>query len=681
MAVAAIVGCTQQAAPRNSSLRFRGNNSDVYLRSVAATLNDLPNALDLELLPAQPILTASTSADGKEVRAICTQNPNSPDGLVNYLHAVDGNANFATLGVRSGDIVRYYVNLDADAAERDIEQRTALELRVRRLDAVDRENALIVEGGLSGPAATPQRIEIWRFSDKRMEAIRSRMVFYARDRRPPAGWEPSPDLAALQQIVERANQWLRNQPESDAENDGGWRIEPLLDGLPEELRQSKPVADAIGSDQLRDGTFAEWEGRLLEQAVWCRDIVQWARGDALADLDAVVRLFDWTVRNIQLDPAGQATMVFHPWQALVYGHGTVEQRAWVFIELCRQQGIDAALLQPSAAADGTPAPLLVGALVDDKIYLFDPQLGLPLPGEAAAIATLDEAAEKPELLRQLDLSDAEKYPLTAEQLAKVDALVAASHLQLARRSARLEAALEGEEFVRLSASPSAVAERLAKQPHIASVKLWTRPFQAVADELTFPNTKSRPYRPLAVAEFQPFAERPLLWKARVLHFQGDKEVRAAERSDPLAEARLGHEDALGLYQDRSVRPSDDMLAKLEPAKQTVYEAAKAASSYWLGLLSYDRGNYEIAASWLGGRSLEREPQGKWAHGARYNLARTYEVLGRHGEAIKLLESDPEEAPQRYGNRLRARQIAAQIESPAASPDVAADGAANDGNAE
>ena len=40
--------------------------------------------------------------------------------------------------------MRYYVNLDVEAAERNIEQRTALELKVRRLDAADPENALII---------------------------------------------------------------------------------------------------------------------------------------------------------------------------------------------------------------------------------------------------------------------------------------------------------------------------------------------------------------------------------------------------------------------------------------------------------------------------------------------------------------------------------------------------------
>jgi pyridoxine/pyridoxamine 5'-phosphate oxidase len=656
-ALAAAIGCEKTAAPHARSLRFRGNNSDVYLNSVAATLNDLPDALDLELLPAQPILTASSSKDGKEVRAICGRNPQSPDGPFNFLQAVDGNANFATIQVQPGDIVRYYVNVDADAAERNIEQRTALELRVRRLDAQDPENALIIEGGLSGPALVPQRIEIWRYSDKRMDAIRSMMKVYEVFRRPPAGWEPSPDLAALRQIVERGNQWLRNQLVDDGED--SWRIEPLLAGLPEELRSAKGVAELITPDAQRNGVFADWEGRLLEQAVWSRDIAQWARGDALADLDAVTSLFDWTVRNVQLDlPGDGPTMISHPWQALVYGHGTAEHRAWVFAELCRQQGIDVVILKPTAGADGQPAPLLAGALVDGQVYLFDPQLGLPIGGRAAAVATLAEAAENDDLLRAFDISGELTYPLTAAQLDRVDALIVASPLQLARRSALLEAALEGEEFVKLTANANALGEQLAEQPHIAAVRLWERPFQAVADEFGLkPSVRQQ-----AAAEFEPFAQRPLLWKARVLHFQGNKDVRAEERSDPLAQPRSGHQDAPKLYQDRTVRPSDDVLATLDATKREVYEAAKAASSYWLGLLIYDRGDYEIASSWLGDRTLEREPKGKWAPGARYNLARAYDKLGRTDEAVKLLEATPESDPQRIGNLVLAKQLVAKAEA-------------------
>jgi hypothetical protein len=79
-------------------------------------------------------------------------------------------------------------------------------------------------------------------------------------------------------------------------------------------------------------------------------------------------------------------------------------------------------------------------------------------------------------------------------------------------------------------------------------------------------------------------------------------------------------------------------------------------------LIYDRGDYEIATSWFGDRTLDRDPQGKWAHGARYNLARAHEKLGRTDEAVKLLEASPENDPQRYGNLVRAQQLAAKAEA-------------------
>jgi transglutaminase-like putative cysteine protease len=646
--------------PSGRKLVTGSNDRAVYLRSVSATLNDLAGNVDLELQPAQPILTASSSADGNEVRATCTANPNTQDGIINYLLVADANANFRSIDVRPGDVVRYYVNLDQESAERGIEQRTALELRVRRLDARDPENALIIDTGLNAPVVIPQRIEIWRYSDKRMDAIRSALNRYVQLRRPPVGWEPAPDVGALQQVVERANQWVRNQPRASSD----WQVEPLLARLPDELRGAKGVAEAIAPVNLRDGLFADWEGRQLAEAVWMRDVAQWARGSATSDADVAAVLFDWVVRNIDLDPADAPRVVFHPWQALVYGHGSAADRAWVFIELCRQQRIDAVVVRPKLDDASAAAPQLVGVLVGDQIQLYDPQLGLPLAGQGDQRATLAELAENDALLRQLDVEGQFTYPLTAEQLGKLEAFIAASPLQLARRSKLLEDALEGEEFVRLTTTPAALSERLARHPQFVQVSLWTVPFERIAAE----NSIDQESRLNAAAEFAPLAERPLLWKARVLHFQGNKDVRAEQRNDPLAESRQGHMDALKLYQDRSVRPSNAELSKLEPAKRTVYAASKAAASYWLGLLSYDLGNLEVALSWLGDRTLEADPDGRWANGARYNLARTHEAMGHLEDAARLLGSDPADAPQRHGNLVRARRLtAAAAEKPAEQP--------------
>ena len=204
LAIAPVASCDSSAnrRGRRSTDAASGGGADAYLRSVADTLNDLPNNIDLELLPAQPILTARTSSDGQEVRATVTENPNAPDGQINYLLSTDGNANFSGFGVEPGDVVRYYVLLDSpedseasDQAEQDAlrVQRKALELKVRRLDARDPASALIIEGGLTVPSTVPQRIEIWRYSDKRLDAIRSALSLYAGRRRPPSG---SPETGA-----------------------------------------------------------------------------------------------------------------------------------------------------------------------------------------------------------------------------------------------------------------------------------------------------------------------------------------------------------------------------------------------------------------------------------------------------------------------------------------------------
>jgi hypothetical protein len=658
VSAAAFTGCDRQAPRHNRAIDTTSTaHGGAYLRSVSDTLNDLAGNVDLELQPAQPILTASSSADGKEVRATCTENPNSPDGVNNYLVAADGNANFRSIDVQPGDVVRYYVNLDPESAERGMEQRTALELRVRRLDPLNAENALIIEGGLDAPATIPQRIEIWRYSDKRMDAIRTALNRYVVLRRPPAGWEPAPDVGALQQIVERANQWVRGQPPADKK----WQADPMIAELPSEVRLAKGVAEAIAPENLRDGNFADWEGRLLAQAAWCRDIAQWARGKATSDAEVAAALFDWTIRNVQLDRGDSAITIHHPWQALAYGHGTLAHRAWVFVELCRQQQIDVALLRP-VGVDPAQAPLLIAVVIDDSLQLFDAKLGLPIRGKADGPATLADLAEDDSLLRHLDVESEYEYPATADQLKQVEAFIVASPLQLSRRSELLEDALEGEDFVKLAVDTKPLVERLKKHAQVKSVQLWPQPFQALGDEWSMPQIEDDPtsqHRRRAAEEFAPFAERPILWKARLLHFQGNKDIRAEERNDPLAEARQGHDDAAKLYLDPSVRPSNKTLAKLEPAKQRVYSAAKAAASYWLGLLSYERGNFENALYWFDDRTLEVAADGRWADGARYNLARTHEAMGNFEEAAKVLESDPKDSPQRHGNLLRSRRAAEQ----------------------
>ena len=85
-----------------------------------------------------------------------------------------------------------------------------------------------------------------------------------------------------------------------------------------------------------------------------------------------------------------------------------------------------------------------------------------------------------------------------------------------------------------------------------------------------------------------------------------------------------------------------------------YQRLRDDAVFWLGLISFEQGAYQTAAQYFGPMTLEAYPNGPWTNGARYNLARSYEALGRLPEAVKLYEAD--HSPQRYGNRLRADRL-------------------------
>ena len=74
-----------------------------------------------------------------------------------------------------------------------------------------------------------------------------------------------------------------------------------------------------------------------------------------------------------------------------------------------------------------------------EIYLFDPRLGLPLPGEGGkGVATLADAARKPGLLKQLKIEGAPDYDVTPEQAGKAELQIVCSLSALAPRMEHLQ---------------------------------------------------------------------------------------------------------------------------------------------------------------------------------------------------------------------------------------------------
>lgn len=514
----------------------------------------------------------------------------------------------------------------------------------------------------------------------------------------------------LTQIVNRLDQWIAEQPEPP-----GWAPDPMLQTLPAALRQLPPV------EQIGRMDFQRTDGAYLQQAVWLRDVAAWAAGDQVDPLSQSRHLFDWTVRNVALDRqrvgvAGAARddprLGQQPWETLMLGRGTSIERAWVFMLLLRQRGIPSALLGIPNEASETRSPTrendarreastgalssvdawAVGVLIEGEVYLFDAALGLPIPapegpqpaadrgGLAIPPATLAEASTSPAVLSRLDLDEDTPYPVAPERLEQLVALIPASPEALSRRMLLVESYLVGDQRMVLTVDPSSLAERFQAVDGIAAARLWTYPYVVLAQQMESSERPEAVRRRLDdFAPYQVGVDQPL-WKGRILHFEG-KFVGENSATHYYQAARPSNADLDQLaefyYQGmKQVRPEQselelrDMAQRRAKAEYPLYVRAKQDASFWLGLISYERGVYEAAIDYFQKRVLAPWPDGPWRHAAHYNLGRTFAAEGQIGRAVGELISDPL-SPSHYGNLLRARWLS---ELDAAELDAAGSGA-------
>ena len=488
-----------------------------------------------------------------------------------------------------------------------------------------------------------------------------------------AAW-PEPEM--LQQIVDRLNRWA-DSPKSVPD----WQVDPMVADLPPSLVKS-PLTE--GLDELE---FVPFDGFALREAAWLHDASTRARGNRRDPLQQARRLFDWTVRNIQLERRTGDSIPRFPWETLLFGRGTPLERVWVFILLARQQGIDAAVLaleepppeSPPGAAAARPRslqPWVVAVLRRDSLYLFEPVLGLPIPapnglklGASGELivepATLDQVLRDETLLDRLSPDKLDSYPMKLSELKKkrIVVLVEGSPSYLARRMKLVESHPK-QKFV-LTASPQAQAKRFREaSPHLADARLWTFPFETIRER----SQLNPPRIGIRLRELLKFYadSSATLRTGRMLHIRGKLSEAVDQylqtfRSDDELDAIRQRSIAQSVEEFRGNYPTvgEDRLRQLarELARdeQVILRQARRDAAYWLGMISQERGDYKAAIDYLAERTLEASPNGPWTNGATYNLARCYEACGQHDKAVELYRRDPASSG-RAGNLLRARWI-------------------------
>jgi hypothetical protein len=436
-------------------------------------------------------------------------------------------------------------------------------------------------------------------------------------------------------------------------------------------KQTSDFTEIVGmlekyAAELRvEGLFVQMsDAEYLKQSTWTRNLSNWARGEKQILLERVANLLDWTICNIESRdktvPINQNQSIDmpqqYPWQTMLLGYGTLWDRTWLFLELLRQQRIDAALLSvPSLEQPKTPLFWAVGVLLDGEIYLFIPPYGIPLPGYAKPtiaengslsfpeIATLAQVLKDDQLLRQLDLSEHQKFPITSTMIQETTVHLLATPESASMRMKVLESELSGEQNMVLYTNLQEQRRLFAAIPAVKKVEIWRYPFRTKFEQL-FIGQRTRLFMEPLVMPNLKRQDFPL-WTGRVLYFKGQI---------------TGQENAITAYQQARVPDRDimeyrknDPNFRNNPVLAAGIQTITVNASYWLGLASFEVDSIVAAKDFL--NSMPRGSLNPWQNGIDYILGRIAEREKQYNDAIRYYERTAR-TPAGVGNLLRAKWL-------------------------
>lgn len=118
-------------------------------------------------------------------------------------------------------------------------------------------------------------------------------------------------------------------------------------------------------------------------------IVERIIGDSSGEKERVLKIFEWTYKNIRKTPEGYPMIDDHVWNIIVRGYGEDDQSSDVFTALCNYAGADAFY---SWVDSGKNDRYLVLSFVRIKgrWNVFDPYNGVYFKNKAGDLANTDE---------------------------------------------------------------------------------------------------------------------------------------------------------------------------------------------------------------------------------------------------------------------------------------------------
>jgi transglutaminase-like putative cysteine protease len=360
----------------------------------------------------------------------------------------------------------------------------------------------------------PTRVKVWLTAGIAVVVVGLVLLTAWRPAAPVAPKRSPGTKAPDENSLETARQTLAQEPDASACRTAVQQINSYLgqaagqadrppipsDEQAQALRQTAGL-EQPELDEIRASNYTPLDAKHIEYCLLLRDAAQSLEvrggGEAAPHQDPLTRAraaFDWVVRQVRLQPSGPAT----PDLVLRRGSGTEADRALIFLSLLRQLGpqsgppemVGALLLCPGAKSGQRLWACGVTFTDGHGLYLFDPRLGMALPGPGGqGVATLADVCTKPDVLAQLDVPGAPRYDVTTAQARAAQVMLFCPLSSLAPRMRHLQDVLLPPAVeVRLAADVPAELDHLRaavkpsgdkeKPPPIAvwhpGVGLWQR---------------------------------------------------------------------------------------------------------------------------------------------------------------------------------------------------------------
>jgi hypothetical protein len=249
--------------------------------------------------------------------------------------------------------------------------------------------------------------------------------------------------------------------------------------------------------EVDSSKFTALDAHYLESCYQLAQVVRALDMKGLPNLEQARKVFAWVVRQVNLvertHPLPFTTeedALLPPQLVLQLGRGTARERAVLFLALLQQLGLDGCVIAipPPGKKDRQKGTTYwvsgvriaraekgrAGRMVPPGIYLFDPRLGIPLPGpQGKGVARLQDVIKDPEAVRG-GFEDAAPQSVVPEGIGRAEVALACPLSALSPRMRYLQKQLSTELKVVLAADPARQRQRFQKLTS-RPVTVWNQP--------------------------------------------------------------------------------------------------------------------------------------------------------------------------------------------------------------